>query len=140
MIPETWLPTLTVVTADSAPVAVTVCVMSPLSTAAVRYFASGFPRLPTRKKTPTAAAATTRIHATLFWPITYYKTPCRPWFFPLPAALGTPVTASLPQRLHGQGRAGDFRENRIELFEAVADQEIPRPAVALGPDQVEARL
>ena len=44
MMPETSLPTLTVVTADSVPVAVTVCVTSPLSTFAVRYFASGFLR------------------------------------------------------------------------------------------------
>ena len=37
-IPETTLPTLTVVTAESVPVAVTVCVTLPLSTLAVRYF------------------------------------------------------------------------------------------------------
>src|SRR5262244_3185426 len=83
MIPETWLPTLTVVTAERAPVAVTVCVMSPLSTGEVRYLASGFPRLPTRKNTPTAAAATTRIQATVFLLITQYKTLLRRDFFPI---------------------------------------------------------
>jgi len=37
MIPDTWLPTWTVVTADREPVAVTVIVMSPRSTGDVRY-------------------------------------------------------------------------------------------------------
>ncbi len=40
MIPDTWLPTWTVVTADSEPVAVTVMVTSPRSTATVRNWAS----------------------------------------------------------------------------------------------------
>ena len=69
MMPETWLPTLTVVTAESEPVAFTVCVMSPLSTTAVRYLASGFPRLPIRKKSPTAAAATIRSQTAVFFVI-----------------------------------------------------------------------
>src|SRR5258706_5831813 len=59
MIPETWLPTLTVITAETAPVAVTVCVTSPLSIVAVRYLASGLPRLPMRKNRPTPTATTT---------------------------------------------------------------------------------
>jgi hypothetical protein len=37
MIPETWLPTLTVVTAESVPVAVTVATTSPRSSFALRY-------------------------------------------------------------------------------------------------------
>ena len=43
MMPETWLPTLTVVTADSVPVAVTVATTSPLSSFAFRYFGSEEP-------------------------------------------------------------------------------------------------
>ncbi len=38
MIPETWLPTLTVVTAESDPVAETVATTSPRSSVAFRYF------------------------------------------------------------------------------------------------------
>ncbi len=37
MTPDTWLPTCTVVTADSVPVAVTVMVTVPRSTFSVRY-------------------------------------------------------------------------------------------------------
>ena len=40
MMPETWLPTWTVVTADSVPVAVTVATTSPCSTLPVRNFGS----------------------------------------------------------------------------------------------------
>src|SRR5512143_226946 len=58
MIPETWLPTLTVVTADSVPVAVTVWGMMPMSTVAVRYFGCGLPRPPMAKKRPTPATTT----------------------------------------------------------------------------------
>src|SRR5712692_10538272 len=67
MIPETWLPTLTVVTAERAPVAVTAWVMSPWSTVTVRYFSAGFFRLPTRKKIPTAAASTIRTHSSFLF-------------------------------------------------------------------------
>jgi hypothetical protein len=45
MTPETWLPTATVVTADSVPVAVTVMVIGPRSTFSVRYCKS-FPPVP----------------------------------------------------------------------------------------------
>ena len=46
MIPETWLPTWTVVTAEIAPVAVTVMVTSPRSTSWTRYLSSpDFPPL-----------------------------------------------------------------------------------------------
>ena len=44
MTPETWLPTWTVVTAESVPVAVTVMVMPPRSTFSVLYCSSFFPR------------------------------------------------------------------------------------------------
>src|SRR5713226_7818824 len=43
MTPETWLPTCTVVTAESVPVAVTVMVMSPRSTFSTRYCWSFLP-------------------------------------------------------------------------------------------------
>src|SRR5580765_3185796 len=114
--------------------------MSPLSTGAVRYLASGFPRLPTRKKTPTAAAATTRIHATVFLLITQYKTPRIRCLFPFPGALGNRVTARLTPRLHGQGRARDARKDRVELFEAAPEQKAAGPAIALGSDQEETGL
>src|ERR1700693_1411129 len=67
MIPETGLPPLTVLTAETAPVAVTVCVTSPLSMAAVRYLATGLPRLPIRKNRPTPAAATTTSQNAVFF-------------------------------------------------------------------------
>src|SRR5258706_7924493 len=60
MIPETWLPTLTVTAAETAPVAVTVCFPSPLPSVAVRYLAAGLPRFPRRKNSPTPTATTTR--------------------------------------------------------------------------------
>ena len=44
MMPETWLPTCTVVTAESVPVAVTVATTSPLSSFAFRNFGSADPR------------------------------------------------------------------------------------------------
>ena len=50
MIPETWLPTATVVTAERAPVAVTVCVTVPRSAFAVRYFGSDLLRPPDEKE------------------------------------------------------------------------------------------
>ena len=54
MTPETWLPTCTVVTAESVPVAVTVTVMLPRSTSSVRYCPppSSLPRR--RKNSPTS--------------------------------------------------------------------------------------
>ena len=44
MMPDTWLPTCTVVTAESVPVAVTVATTSPLSSFAFRNFGSADPR------------------------------------------------------------------------------------------------
>src|SRR5215471_1492207 len=115
--------------------------MSPLSTAWVRYLASGFPRLPTRKKTPTAAATTTRIQATLFLLISRRKTSIwRPFFPAAPAAQSISGTEKPPERLHGQAGLSDSIENRFELLQTGADQEVPRPAVALRADQEEPGL
>ena len=61
MIPETWLPTLTVVTAESVPVAVTVATMSPFSSFVFRYFGS---EEPFRPNTSHAPAPSTRMAAT----------------------------------------------------------------------------
>jgi hypothetical protein len=66
MMPDTWLPTATVVTAETAPVAVTVWVTSPRSTWAVRYFGSDFFRLPRRRKSPPPAARMTTIQTHFF--------------------------------------------------------------------------
>ena len=67
MIPETWLPTCTVVTAESVPVAVTVCVIFPWSTGAVRYLSSGFLRAPMANASPPAATTTITIQRILFF-------------------------------------------------------------------------
>src|SRR5512141_3025000 len=65
MIPDTWLPTFTVVTADSVPVAVTVATTSPLSSFALRYFGSDEPLRASTNHAPapmtTTAATTARI-------------------------------------------------------------------------------
>src|SRR5512141_2312079 len=65
MIPDTWLPTFTVVTADSVPVAVTVATTSPLSSFAFRYFGSDEPLRASTNHAPapitTTAATTARI-------------------------------------------------------------------------------
>src|SRR5688572_31507147 len=66
MIPETWLPTSTVVTAERNPVAVTVCATLPRSTFAVRYLGSDFRRPPTSRKTPAAAPRTTATQTNFF--------------------------------------------------------------------------
>jgi hypothetical protein len=42
-IPDTWLPTWTVVTAEIVPVAATVSATDPTSAASVRYFGSDLP-------------------------------------------------------------------------------------------------
>ena len=64
MIPDTWLPTWTVVTAEIVPVAVTVMVTSPRSTGAVRYFSTGSPfpeRSQNQAATPPASTTTSPI-------------------------------------------------------------------------------
>ena len=66
MIPETWLPTATDVTAETDPVAVTVCVTSPRSTFAVRYFGSDFFRLPSSRKTPAPIPTATATQMNFF--------------------------------------------------------------------------
>ena len=58
MMPETWLPTCTVVTAESVPVAVTVATTSPLSTFAFRNFGSADPRRENSRNAASAARAT----------------------------------------------------------------------------------
>src|SRR5437867_4810453 len=70
MIPETWLPTATVVTAETDPVAVTVCVTSPRSTFAVRYFGSELFLLPSRRTTPPMIPTTTTTHTIFFMALT----------------------------------------------------------------------
>src|SRR3954464_15367181 len=59
MVPEAWLPTCTVVTAWSVPVAVTVFLRLPRSTLAVMYSAALAP-LPQYQKPPAATSATRR--------------------------------------------------------------------------------
>src|SRR5438874_11677207 len=98
MIPETWLPTLTVVTAETAPVAVTVCVTSPLSIVAVRYLASGLPRLPMRKNRPTPAATTTRTQTIPFLFIDTQNLRCGDY---LPGTGLPSMTGPHRPRLHG---------------------------------------
>src|SRR5512135_2628472 len=58
MIPETWLPTLTVVTAESVPVAVTVATTEPFVTFSLRNFGPLFSSLE-RRRTPPRMTATT---------------------------------------------------------------------------------
>src|SRR5512140_3771935 len=58
MIPETWLPTLTVVTAESVPVAVTVETTEPFVTFSLRNFGPLFSSF-ARRRTPPATTATT---------------------------------------------------------------------------------
>src|SRR5215207_6948725 len=59
MVPEAWLPTCTVVTAWSVPVAVTVLRREPRSTLAVMYSAAFAPS-PQYQTPPNATSATTR--------------------------------------------------------------------------------
>src|SRR5436190_23700107 len=68
MMPETWLPTCTVVTAEMLPVAVTLIVTSPRLAASVRYFgACSFPLRPTKyQTTPPRTTTPARIHNPLF--------------------------------------------------------------------------
>src|SRR5690242_10573865 len=68
MIPETWLPTCTVVTAEMLPVAVTLIVTSPRLAASVRYFGacSLLPRPKKNQSAPPTTATTPRIHNHLF--------------------------------------------------------------------------
>ncbi len=65
MMPDTWLPTLTVVTAERVPVAVTVATTSPFSSRALRYFGSEEPLRERRSHAPppmtTTAARAARI-------------------------------------------------------------------------------
>ena len=63
MMPETWLPTLTVVTAERVPVAVTVATTSPLSIFPLRYFGSEEPLRATRNHAPPATKTTAAITA-----------------------------------------------------------------------------
>ena len=64
------MPTLTVVTAESVPVAATVCVTSPFSTFAVRYFGSDFVRPPSTRNAPTTRATAAPIQTNDFLRIT----------------------------------------------------------------------
>ncbi len=62
MIPETWLPTWTVVTAEIVPVAVTVIVTSPRSTVSVwNSLVASDPAGQNAKPTPTPAATRTNV-------------------------------------------------------------------------------
>src|SRR5579885_3041451 len=70
MMPETWLPTCTVVTAETVPVALTVMVTVPRSTTSVRYLSPPVP-LPRRNRNNATrtAAATTRARMSSLRPL-----------------------------------------------------------------------
>ncbi len=91
MIPDTWLPTLTVVTAERVPVAVTVATTSPFVTFSLRNFGPlvfSFER----RKTPPATTATT------------IAAPIRTFFISF--------SLSLPGPLRGTPRTGTGRPAR----------------------------
>src|SRR5215208_7017624 len=93
MVPDAWLPTCTVVTAWSVPVAVTVLRKEPRSTRAVRYSAA-LARPPQNQNPAAAASATaaaTNASRLFLFRNDFIRSICFPLWAPLPGASMIPT-------------------------------------------------
>ena len=108
MIPETWLPTWTVVTAERVPVAVTVAVTSPLPIGSVRYCGSSEGRLATYSPYPAPTrTAATAAQMIVFFTIRFIpNSPSRPR-----TRLGQPAGAVVAPR--AQWRRSNYRSGPL---------------------------